>query len=499
MSILCGLGRFAEIMLVALAATSAHATYNFPNQDDRAAEAFVSASVRIFDSEKGEEQIGSGFVIDGAQGLILSALHVISAIQDGHAWVAFRDDKNRHKAKIVFPKSSHDNNRRDLSILQLDPPVSGVRAFEVQFDKIEEGLDHRINGYGRRNPRPLQGKGLPSKTDECTYTLRSITLDGDSGSAIVTPQGLVDGIVTDGAESQGTSSFSEMKVLSLHCVRDAILGAVSDGRSKQIFEIIRKGDDAALASAFKPPPVDTALWVSNLRLAKAISQWVALDRMQRKLDKDRTDTIIEIIADRHLGWDMVKNFCWSIAANEKEAGDILQHFADTALQTGKIADATSAYGAAKQLYVRYAMKTLTPQSQDALAVVVPNNSSIALAYKAAADVMLNVAKITGTKNGLDEAAAFASAAILSAPSGKLRASSWATLGAASYENGNFDVAVPAYKTAVSEGASKSWIYKDLSAARAALGTSPQIELSAQYLGDKANSLAGTIYEPDGQR
>jgi hypothetical protein len=489
MPILRGLGCFAGFMLVASSTASAH-TYWFSDQDDRAATALLSASVRIFESEKGE-QIGSGFVIDSAQGLILSALHVVNGIQGGHAWVAFPDDRDRHKAKILLPKSAEDGNstgKPDLSILRLDPPVMGVRALEVQFDTIEEGTEHRISGYGRRNPRPLQTKGQPSMTTECTYTLRGITLDGDSGSAILTSQGLVDGIVTDGAESQGTSSYSEMKVLPLACVRDVILKFVSDDRNNQIMEIIRKGDDSVLINAFKPPP--SAVWVSNLQLAKAISEWLALDKPQRKLDEARHRAIMQIIGERRLGWEMVQKFGLSVAANAKEPGDIIRGLADTALQKGKKADAASAYGAAKQLYVQYATETLRGQDT----VVAPNNFSIAQAYKAAADIMLNLAKISGTTDALDEAAAFASAAILSAPSGKLRASSWAALGAASYENGNLDVAVSAYNTALSQGASQSWIYKDLSAARATVGPNPQLDLSAEYLGGKANSLARTIYE-----
>jgi len=492
MVILRGLGGFAGFMLVALSTASAH-TYWFSDQDDRAATALLSASVRIFETEKGE-QIGSGFVIDSAQGLILSALHVVNSIR-GHAWVAFPDDEDRHKAKILLPKSADDGNstsKPDLSILQLDPPVMGVPALEVQFEDIEEGVQHRISGYGRRNPRPLQGKGQPSMTTDCIYSLRGTALDGDSGSAILTGQGLVDGIVTDGAESQGTSFYSEMKVLPLACVRDVILEFVSNDRNNEIIELIRKGNNTALVNAFKPSPNATAVWVNNLHLAKAISHWLALDKTQRKLDEVRYRTIMQIMGERRLGWDLVSKFGLSVAANAKEPGDILRRLADIALEKGKKADAANAYGAAKQLYVQYAMETLTQKGQDT--VVAPNNFSIAQAYKAAADIMLNLAKMSGTKDALDQAAAFASAAILSAPSGKLRASSWATLGAASYENGNLDVAVSAYNTALSQGASQSWIYKDLSAARAAVGPNPQLELSVEYLGDRANSLAGTIYE-----
>src|SRR5262249_28153536 len=138
MVILRGLGGFAGFMLVALSTASVH-TYWFSDQDDRAATALLSASVRIFETEKGE-QIGSGFVIDSAQGLILSAVLVENGMR-AHVWVAFREEEERNKPKILLPNSADDGNstrKPDLSILQLAPPVMGVPALEVQFEDIEE-------------------------------------------------------------------------------------------------------------------------------------------------------------------------------------------------------------------------------------------------------------------------------------------------------------------------------------------------------------------------
>jgi hypothetical protein len=76
-------------------------------------------------------------------------------------------------------------------------------------------------------------------------------------------------------------------------------------------------------------------------------------------------------------------------------------------------------------------------------VVDPDNPSIAGTYTAVADVLLKIARISGSKKDLDNAAAFASAAVLAAPAGKLKADAYAALGAVSQENGKFDVAIPA--------------------------------------------------------
>src|SRR5262249_36534147 len=102
------LGVFAAIMLLPPTAAPAREKYYFSAQGDRDAHALTYATVRIFAAEKGGEQLGSGFVIDSKQGLILTALHVIDPIQDGNAWVAFPEETDRHRAKVVVPKSPAD-------------------------------------------------------------------------------------------------------------------------------------------------------------------------------------------------------------------------------------------------------------------------------------------------------------------------------------------------------------------------------------------------------
>src|SRR5258707_1382645 len=184
-------------------------SYSFPKAENASITRIVhSETFRIFTTDDNSEQVGSGFVIDGEEGLILTAAHVVAGIR-GFAWISFAGSNERHRTKILLPKSADtapQTGKFDISIMKLELPVENVRSLELQFDEIDTEKQHRLTGFGRSNPEPVEGAVQPSKTDECTYTLRSQTLYGDSGSAIVTEEGLVDGIAVDGAESGGTSS-----------------------------------------------------------------------------------------------------------------------------------------------------------------------------------------------------------------------------------------------------------------------------------------------------
>ncbi len=468
-------------------------TYNFPSQDDTAAtRKFDNATVRIFASETGGDQKGSGVVVDAGEGLILTAAHVIRDLQmqTWDAWVAFPEASDRHHAKVLFPKSSGSADSHDLAVLKLDVPADEANALEVQFDNIEKGQKHRITGFGRSNATPVQAEVQPSPTnDDCTYTLRAVTLYGDSGSAFVTMEGLVDGIATDGAESKGTNAMFEMKVLSLACVKEQILDAVPNGQSSKIMNIIAKGDDRALRKAFQPPP-DGAGWISNLRLAKALHGWIAARQAQKKsipgVDKRRIPETLRIIAERRLGYSLVAEFEEANAANKKEAADTLQDFGDAESARGLYAEASKAYMQARGLYANY-LAALAPAPWNWAAQGV-HSAEIGGAYKAAADNMLKLAQITGNQEQSNQATALAAAAVLYSPTGKLKASSWATLGAASHEAGDATVAAPAYRAALDQGATASWVFKGLEEAKSALGGNPQTSLSVEYLANKTRVI-----------
>jgi hypothetical protein len=193
----------------------------------------------------------------------------------------------------------------------------------------------------------LHGKAQPAKSDDCIYALRNTTLHGDSGSALLTPQGLVDAIAIQGAESGGAGVMAEMKVLPLSCVRDLVLNAVSDSQSDKIMNIVWNGSDYLFRDAFQPPPWAGSGWVSNLRLAKAFLGWSAANKTQTQLfDVERRQKALKIIYERRLGIDMLRALAVAETTNTKNAGDAFQRLGDGLIDRSK-ADAQIAYSAAK--------------------------------------------------------------------------------------------------------------------------------------------------------
>jgi hypothetical protein len=310
--------------------------------------------VRIFAAETGGGQLGSGFVIDSGDELILTAAHVVAELEDV-AWVSFPRETTRHRVKLLAARPSGSGNSvaLDLAILKLDPAIDNVDSLELQFEPINSEQEHGITGYGRSNREPQQADARPSFSDTCTYTIRSETLYGDSGSAVLTAAGLVDGIAVDGAESGGGASMAEMKVLPLSCAMQQILELVPDGQSSKIMTTILTGSDADLRHAFEPPPKSG--WVSNLRLAKAIQGWIIAHRgTQQAMDASRVANAVKIMVQRQLGYEIAVEFCQTGLASGKDAGDAFQQYAGAEFDRGSKANARKAYAEARGLYLQHA-------------------------------------------------------------------------------------------------------------------------------------------------
>jgi hypothetical protein len=296
----------------------------------------------------------------------------------------------------------------------------------------------------------------------------------------LTADGLVDGIAVDGAESGGGNSMSEMKVLPLSCVMSQILDVVPDGQSAKIMATIAKGSESAMRHAFQPPP--KIGWISNLRLAKAIQGWIARGNSPNQLiDSDHVTTAVAIIIQRHLGYQMAVAFSRATLATAKDAGDALRKFGDMELGRGSTPTAQKAYAEASSLYLRYAKMYVPSGGRGPIS----KRPEIAATYNDIANTLVAGALISGKKEDLDAAKSFAAGAVFFSPEGKIKASSWATLGSASQEAGEASVAVPAFRAAIGEGASAAWITEGLVKANSALGQSPQQSLSVEYLGEQA--------------
>jgi hypothetical protein len=358
-------------IVLAVAATwnFARAEYTF-RTDPALRTRSLTATVRIFPAQTGGEQIGSGFVIDSGDELILTAAHVVAELKDV-AWVSFPRETTRHRVKLLTARPNGFGNpvALDLAILKLDPAIDNVDSLELQFDTINPEQEHGITGYGRSNREPQQADARPSFSDTCTYTIRSETLYGDSGSAVLTAAGLVDGIAVDGAESGGGASMAEMKVLPISCAMHQILELVPDGQSSKIMTTFLTGSDADLRHAFEPPPKTG--WVSNLRLAKAIQGWIIAQKgKQLAMDASRVTNAVKIIVERQLGYEIAVAFSRTGVASGNDAGDAIQQFARDEFGRGS-PNARRAYAVARGLYLQHASENSGNEAPVAAAYVPP--------------------------------------------------------------------------------------------------------------------------------
>ncbi|MDQ0391467.1 S1 family peptidase [Labrys monachus] len=481
----------ALLLMLGAADEAARAdSFTFPQIDETTMTRELSqSSVRIFRTSDASAQDGSGFVVDSEAGLIVSAAHVVRGARDA-VWVSFANSSDLYKAIVLLPKAAATgtDDQPDIAVLKLEHPESASGAFEVQFDTIDVEHEHRVTGFGRDSPSPLEATGKPGRQSDCNFVIRSPTLHGDSGSAVLTDEGLVDGIAVEGRESGGTSSMAETVVLPMSCVRDVILPFIPDQDTEKILDIFRSGDARALRNAFQPPVVPPR-GVNNLRLAKALIWGIAERRKNGQFpvlaDPQRMLAVMPIIVERRLGYTLLRDFTLASSTSKFAAGDAFQILGDTLRVAGSKQDAAQAYTEARNLYWSYAA-SLVPNSWSAIDGKVDGSLDVAKAYKAAADSMTKRGNLTKNEDDYRQAATLAAAAIFHAPDGPLKASSWATLGSASQAAGDVSVAAPAYDAAIKEGVSTLWAKNGLKDSRDQLGTKPALDLDAGFLANRAN-------------
>jgi tetratricopeptide (TPR) repeat protein len=466
------------------------AGYEFPNTTDAQVKRVLERSaVRVFESENGGSQEGSGFVIDSENGLVVTAVHVVQGF-GGHAWVAFPNSETRYRVSVLIHAPSPD-----FTVLQLDTPRPDTLALEVQFEGINDEESHRVTGFGRSNEDVVTANGQPSRHADCEYVVRVQTFHGDSGSAVLTPQGLVDGIAITGSESGGSGVMGETWILPLACVRDKILELVSDRDNTEILRALSAGNEQALRRVFQPlqPPPEPAGWISNLRLAKAVSQYIGPGQTTRRaltLSRDQAYMALPIIYDRRLGYRFAADFVIAGKGSSLEAGDVYQKFGDLQNSAGAKTAAKVAYKQATRLYSSYAAENLPPNWSPANDKT-PNGYAIAKAYKSAADSETKMAKITGSVSDYQQAAQLAATAVYFAPNRALKSSSLAALGSAFDGAGDTPAAVSAFQKAQESGATAQWTKSSLSHLKTLLGERPPAPLADEYFANQAKMAVGS--------
>jgi hypothetical protein len=281
-------------------------------------------TVKVFLEKDAEQAVGSGFVIDDQNGLVLTAAHVIKnahVIKKGisQVWLAFPGRTHYYPAKVVaqqpYPASGDGHypgatDNPDLAILELmteqDTPGPGLNSPDVQLESIDDAQGHWLIGFGRFGREPeIAPAPSPAKNEECLYTIRGETVHGDSGSAFMADNGLVDGIAIYGAETKPDNSgiMNEAWILPLACVRDKLLPFVSDDENAMIMKTLNSGDERMLSLLFQPPHQGNK-WITNLHIARAVTDFI-VDRRNKKataeLGIDRASKAFQILFERRVG------------------------------------------------------------------------------------------------------------------------------------------------------------------------------------------------------
>ncbi|MBV9251840.1 MAG: hypothetical protein JO227_21685 [Acetobacteraceae bacterium] len=296
--------------------------------------------------------------------------------------------------------------------------------------------------------------------------------------------------------------MAETIVLPLSCVRDELLSLVPDDDDGMVMDLLGRADDRAVRNAFQPAPQSGSGWVSNLRLAKAVHDWIGKRKAGQtgtSFGQDLSVRIAQIIAERRLGFALVLELSQVASTTRAASADLLQRVGNNLRADRNMEGAAWSYAQARATYQEYARSIVAdnPYQVPELGLLSQVRATVrgtlaAQAYKAAADVSQKLAEITGNPSDLEQAKSLAASAIFFAPTGSLRASSWATLGSASQAAGNNAVAVPAFTAAQREGFSALWARRALHQSVAKLGDRPPEELGERFLRDNLLTTLGRI-------
>jgi hypothetical protein len=449
------------------------------------------ATVKVFAAETGSQRPGAATIIDDQSGLLVTAAHVIAGKDE--VWIGLPESTARVRAvpvPITWPAGTPP---RDFAVLKVDDPEDLPGALEVQFSSISGAATHSLAGFAHDSDSPIWGTGKLTQPgdDPCAYEMREWTNAGDSGSPIVSNQGLLDGIVVSGRFSGSVPDnpgvMGESRVLPMSCVEAALTPVVPDDQSDAILKVMSQSDEGSLHSSLYPPP--GRHWISNLRLDRALFERHQARQSDAQLPpfagSQRMQELMVLMLLRDLNSAAVYDFLTRESPTQFAAADVLQKAGDDLRKSGKNPAAIVAFGLAENSYLTFASDpTVVTRSDSA------GRLEIAAAYKAAADSKIKFAEITGNPSDYSEAWKIAGAAAANAPEGELRQSALAAVAVAADRAGETDVALPAYASAIDQGVQPSWLTNSfgLAAQKAGVDPSAIAKLTPGFFEDQKKSV-----------
>jgi hypothetical protein len=170
--------------------------------------------VALLGLEAGNGSRCSGVLI--APNLVLTAQHCRGPLGETPTAVIGRSDINAvSTGRVALVVATYPHPSTDLAVMQLDEPIKQV-PIEISSENVGSGptgIPYTAYGYGRINDRPGKAKfddrlhsavGLVAECpfdapEKVTLCLKAASIqavcDGDSGGAVVNPQGQLTGIM----------------------------------------------------------------------------------------------------------------------------------------------------------------------------------------------------------------------------------------------------------------------------------------------------------------
>lgn len=204
---------------------------------------------------------GTGFLIDSANGFIVTARHVVQNVIDDSDLQIFASTlyspTEKYRLNLLTEPSDIVKNL-DVAILQLDnrEALRDVKAFELSFQAPEPYSTVTFLGYQLGDTAPLAEEGLVLFFGG-KLQLRANTFSGDSGSPVFNMKGLVIGVVTDKRLGNATVVAPMLRMLQA-------FRRLSPG-SKPFLDLIGKSGDSNKIRRFLNPQFQNE-HVSNFEL-----------------------------------------------------------------------------------------------------------------------------------------------------------------------------------------------------------------------------------------
>jgi len=487
--------------------------FDFPRQDNIADWVNPSLS-KVYRTATGNTYQGTATVVDETGGLALTASHVADNDKVFLLFPSLRDDI-RHPATVIarLRQSNKESSgeswgqARDLAILKLDTPVPSIIAAEVWLGQLDTSETLHFFGFNSDSESAVHGTSKSSipkpKTRgpdgaDCTRHVREATESGDSGAPVFDQNGLINGIMIARKNAGRAGKF-----IPSRCFADFLITALGTARAQSSLSKIAGATKGAAITMLKPPRRQD--WVSNIELAAAIDTISETDDL-KPLISHHACPLRPATLQRGMGYDRYDKYVgakqkWELAQKRKKPKNKTAQLKNTRLKEtaeqlhrdatyfiqkkNRKVGATLLTAAVKAYDTFIVRETFTQPIVISIAPSImgggvtsgmkpysppirsPTNQReiaqskrIGQAYKAQADMLIQLADLRDDADILTKAQQSAAQAVSFATDAAAKADAYAALGAASQKAGHFQAAIEAYSAAADAGNTSPWVRKN---------------------------------------